>query len=163
MPLSQADFGCFRACFCFLSRGPDPLRGGGRAPTDPEIKNARPRRAPSATLGLQCHPSGTPPRDTYLDMHQKGDRESGRTPPRDRRTKRRAFVEVKRLQANEYYETQCNADASMRHMLPGQHLSSIQRYSARISARKTKTLSARGQSFRKLTGIARRISCFRKC
>ena len=29
-------------CFCFQSRGPDPLRGGGRAPTDPEIKNARP-------------------------------------------------------------------------------------------------------------------------
>ena len=29
----------------FQSRGPDPLRGGsGRAPTDPEIKNARPRR-----------------------------------------------------------------------------------------------------------------------
>ena len=41
-PLSQADFGCFRACFCFLSRGPDPLRGGGRAPTYREIKNARP-------------------------------------------------------------------------------------------------------------------------
>ena len=31
--------------------------GGGRHP------EADPRRAPSATLGLQCHPSGTPPRD----------------------------------------------------------------------------------------------------
>ena len=31
-----------RFCFCFQSRGPDPLRGGGRAPTHPEIKNARP-------------------------------------------------------------------------------------------------------------------------
>jgi len=26
------------ACFCFQTRGPDPLRGGGRAPTHPEIK-----------------------------------------------------------------------------------------------------------------------------
>ena len=36
-----------RFCFCFQSRGPDPLRGGGRAPTHPKIKNARPNaRAP---------------------------------------------------------------------------------------------------------------------
>ena len=44
VPLSQADFGCFRACFCFQTRGPDPLRGGGRAPTDREIKTGRPRQ-----------------------------------------------------------------------------------------------------------------------
>ena len=42
-PLSQADFDGSTFCFCFQSRGPDPLRGGGRAPTDPEIKKTRPR------------------------------------------------------------------------------------------------------------------------
>ena len=42
VPLSQADFGCFRACLCFQTRGPGPLRGGGRAPTHREIKTGRP-------------------------------------------------------------------------------------------------------------------------
>ena len=35
--------------------------GGGRPHPHPE---AGPHRAPSAPLGLQCHPSGTPPRDS---------------------------------------------------------------------------------------------------
>ena len=37
-PLSQAVFVGSTFCFCFQSRGADPLRGGGRGPTDPEIK-----------------------------------------------------------------------------------------------------------------------------
>ena len=32
----------FELVFVFSLGGPDPLRGGGRAPTDLEIKNARP-------------------------------------------------------------------------------------------------------------------------
>ena len=42
-PRSQAVFDVSRFCFYFQSRGPDPLRGGGRAPTDLKIKIARPR------------------------------------------------------------------------------------------------------------------------
>ena len=49
LPLSLIpDFGCFRACFCFQSRGPDPLRAqrrraGAHSPRDQKrCKNARP-------------------------------------------------------------------------------------------------------------------------
>jgi len=61
VPLSQADFGCFRACFCFQSRGADPLRGGGRAPTDPEIKNARPHRSCAYGLAAASPPASPKP------------------------------------------------------------------------------------------------------
>ena len=61
-----------RAAACTAGRETDgPLYGaaapggGGRLHLHPE---AGPRRAPSAPLGLQCHPSGTPPRDN-LNVH----------------------------------------------------------------------------------------------
>ena len=52
-----------RFCFCFQSRGPDPLRGGGRAPTHPEIKNARPIAKP-----VSSSPSGTYIRATCTEI-----------------------------------------------------------------------------------------------
>ena len=57
---SQAVFDGFYICFCFQSRGADPLRGGGRAPTHREIKNARGGSCPTAAHW----PLALPPKNT---------------------------------------------------------------------------------------------------
>ena len=48
---TQAVFDCFCILFLFsVEPGPDPFRGGGRAPTDPEITISQPRVAGSGVV-----------------------------------------------------------------------------------------------------------------
>ena len=64
-------------CFCFQSRGAEPLRGGGRAPTHPEIKNAAKTLGPARSGGGRASGGPVPKRRSGLGLATGHGRDHG--------------------------------------------------------------------------------------